>query len=201
MTATAVLQTFYVNGQALEIFFPAAQQPADSVHSPYWAKVWPAAIGLCEFLSGHLHLIQDKKVLELAAGLGLPSVFAATHAASVICTDIEPAAIELVRRSAKQNLLHNLECRVASWSEMDAGNTTDILLLSDVNYEPEVFDELYKVIQFYLEQHCTIILSSPQRLMAKPFVEKLLPYCRQQDEVMTTSNGAVTAISIFVLHL
>lgn len=201
MTATGTLQHFTVNGHGLGIFVPGGERPAGSVHSHYWAKVWPAAIGLCDFLAVNIDYIKAKKVTELAAGLGLPSLFAAAHAASVVCTDIEPAAMDLARRSADYNRLTNVECRVASWNETDAANIPDVILLSDVNYEPVVFNDLNKAILFYLEQQCTIILSSPQRLMAKPFIEKLLPYCRQQEEITVHDNGIATAVSIFVLRL
>src|SRR6185312_16418389 len=50
---------------------------------PFWSKVWPAAEGLCKYLARHPNYIKDKSVLELAAGLGLPSVFASLYARQV----------------------------------------------------------------------------------------------------------------------
>lgn len=195
-----ILRSFVFNGQAVELFVPASTQQLLYQHTPYWGKVWPAAAGLCEFLSANLHLIRDKKVSELAAGLGLPSLFAARHAAFVHCSDIEPAAVELVQQSVLHNGFTHMQCAAASWDAYDREQVPDVLLLSDVNYEPEVFESLLKAVQFYLQQQCTVILSSPQRLMAKPFIEQLLVYCRQQDETMVTLDGATTAVSVFVLQ-
>lgn len=199
MLSNPVLTTFTINNQHIQLYVPAAGDHKLSVHSPYWAKVWPAALGLCEFLQANLHYIQSKTVTELAAGLGLPSIFAAKYAAKVHCSDIEPAAVELTERSAQHNHLHNMRCYVRSWSDYYGDINPHTLLLSDINYEPEQFEKLLEMVQYYLEHKCTIVLSTPQRLMAKSFIEKLLPFCVQQEQVMVDDKGTATAVSIFVL--
>lgn len=191
------LQSFFIGTSAVQLFVPDAGAPLKSEHSPYWGKVWPAALGLCTFLQNNPYYIQQKKVAEIAAGLGLPSIFAAPYAAQVYCSDIEPAAVELIKQSVLHNKLCNIHCTVADWNDTGTALIPDVLLLSDVNYEPGQFEELMEVMQYYLAQHSTIILSTPQRLMAKPFIEKLLRYCVQQEEVMVTE----TAVSVFVLRL
>ena len=40
---------------------------------PFWAKIWPAAIALGKFLIENPSWIQNKQVLEMGAGIGLPS--------------------------------------------------------------------------------------------------------------------------------
>ena len=193
------LQTFFIGSREIQLFVPDAAAPLQSVHSPYWGKVWPAAWGLCQFLQNNLQYIHQKKVLEIAAGLGLPSIFAAPYATEVYCSDIEPAAVELVKKSVMQNELTNVHCFVAGWNDFDTAIIPGTLLLSDVNYEPEQFAALQKVIEYYLQQHCTVILSTPQRLMAKPFIEALLKYNCRQEEVMVKDKEIETAVSIFVL--
>jgi predicted nicotinamide N-methyase len=138
--------------------------------------------------------------MEIAAGLGLPSIFASPYASQVYCTDLEPAAVELVQQSVLYNQLTNVQSAVADWNDYASLPMPDTILLSDVNYEPVQFNQLLKVIQVYLQNHCTVLLSSPQRLMAKPFIEQLLPFCKQQEEIMVTEKGIETAVSIFVLQ-
>ncbi len=193
------LQSFFIGPGEVQLFVPGAGAPLQSEHSPYWGKVWPAALGLCTFLQNNLHYIQQKRVAEIAAGLGLPSIFAASYATQVYCSDIEPAAVELVKQSLLHNKLGNVHCAVANWNDTGTALIPDVLLLSDVNYEPGEFKELLEVMEYYLAQGCTIILSTPQRLMAKPFIEKLLGYCMRQEEVIVTENDIETAVSIFVL--
>lgn len=200
MPLNAILRSFYINQLEVKIFIPEALSSSQAVHSPYWAKVWPAAIGLCNFLQSNLHYIRQKKITEIAAGLGLPSIFAAPYASQVYCTDIEPAAVELVQQSVLYNQLTNVQSAVADWNDYATHPLPDTILLSDVNYEPVQFNQLLKAIQFYLQQHCTVLLSSPQRLMAKPFIEQLLPFCKQQEEIMVAEKGIETAISVFVLQ-
>src|SRR6201991_5334166 len=53
---------------------------------PYWARPWPAGVGL----AGHLHdhpVEPGTTVLELGCGLALPSVIAAQQGAQVLATD------------------------------------------------------------------------------------------------------------------
>ena len=201
MSPNVLLQSFSFNHQHVELVVPENPASSQHVHSPFWAKVWPAALGLCYFLQNHLHYIHQKKVTEIAAGLALPTIFAAPHAAKIYCTDIEPEAVNLAQQSVLHNKLTNVQCAVADWNDFAEMQIPETLLLSDVNYEPVQFEKLLVLINFYLKNHCTIILSSPQRLMAKPFIEQLLPFCCQQDEIMVEEKGVKTAVSIFVLSL
>lgn len=199
MQLNPVLTTVTINNRNIQLLVPGADGSKLSIHSPYWAKVWPAAIGLCYFLDDNLDYIKRKTVTELAAGLGLPSLFAARYAAKVYCSDIEPAAVELMEQSVQHNRLNNVRCNVRSWSDFMGDINPETLLLSDINYEPEQFDVLLKVIQYYLEHHCTIIISTPQRLMAKSFIEKLLPHCVRQEEVLVNDASKQIPISIFII--
>jgi predicted nicotinamide N-methyase len=74
------------------------------------------------------------------------------------------------------------------------------LLFSDINYDQGQFDQLYQVIQRFLLQGATILLTTPQRLMAKPFIEKLLPFCRQQYEMAVFHHHHHTPVSLLMLQ-
>ena len=75
-----------------------------------------------------------------------------------------------------------------------------ILLVSDVNYNPDAFEALYKVFVHFLAAGTTIVLATPQRLMAKPFINRLLHFCIfQQAEPVTTANENID-ISILILQ-
>jgi len=165
---------------------------------PFWSKVWPSAVGLCEYLEQHPHYIKDKNILELAAGLGLPSVLSSIYAKRVHCTDIIQEAVEFAQQSAVANSFSNMHCSVLDWNDA-AALDYDTLLLSDVNYNSAQFDTLYKVVHSFLNSGLTVIISTPQRLMAKPFVEFLLPFCIDSDECIVEDEQNETAVSILVL--
>jgi predicted nicotinamide N-methyase len=203
----AILQSFFIGQQRLELFVPDPviikeeySNKQTEAASLYWAKVWPAAIGLCTFLQNNLSYINNKKVLELAAGPGLPGIFCAPYAEQVCISDIEPQAVVLARQSAIHHQLENINCRVIDWNQLPEMLLPDVVLLSDINYEPSQFAQLLSVIHYFLDNQCTVILSSPQRLMAKDFISQLLLFCKEQIVTEVDMDGGKTIISVFVLE-
>ena len=188
----------------MEVFVPdpvqVQLQYQNSRTAAYWARVWPASIALCRFLREHPYWVTGKTVLELAAGLGLPGLYAARMAKQVVSTDREPQATTYVRKSAAALQLLNVQAATLNWSDAAAAPLPDVLLLSDVNYEPAVFNELLQVLAIFLSKQIPVIISTPQRLVAKPFINGLLPYCSMQWSCTITLNGEDTENSVFVLE-
>ncbi len=187
------LQNISCGSHQIELFVPNADEVQKRYKQqlqldaptpfPYWTQVWPAAVAMSQFLDEHTDFIKNKKVLELAAGLGLPSLLAAQYASEVCCSDYLPEAVTVQQQSAKHNQLQNMYCIVADWNSLSTQLSADTLLLSDINYDPAVFEILYQLLHRFLEQGTTIILSTPQRLMAKPFVDRLNKWCILQQEI------------------
>ena len=163
---------------------------------PYWGKCWPAAIALSNFIEKNTTLVQNKNVLELAAGLGLPSLVAARYAKQVICSDYLPEPLSFVQMSATENGIRNIETRIINWHHIPADLLTDVVLLSDVNYDPASFDALDQLLSFFLEQNTLIILSTPQRIMAKPFIEKWMPFITIKEEFILEDNVRVSVLGM-----
>jgi len=138
--------------------------------NPYWARLWPASIGLASFLLQHPRWVKVPLVLELAAGIGLPSIVAARFAQQVICSDIEPNAIPVMQANKQLHQCTNVTCTVADWLHLPSHWHPQTILLSDVNYEPAAFAGLLLVLQQQLAAGACIMLATPQRLMAKPFI-------------------------------
>jgi len=210
MPLSLQLQHLERPGYTIDIFVPDAQevqahyfkqkQVQVNVPFPHWTKLWPAALAMADFLHQHPELVQNKNVLELAAGLGLPAFVAARYAKTVSCSDYLQEAVDTMGQSVQHLQLFNVSCQLLDWSHLPNELTTDILLLSDINYDPGQFDQLYQVLQRFLQQGTTILLTTPQRLMAKPFIEKLLPFCKQQHEMTVLYNQVNTPISLLVLQ-
>lgn len=210
MSVSLHLQHLERPGYNIDLFVPDAQEVHDSyflqkqehvqVPFPHWTKLWPAALALGDFIHQHPELVQNKNVLELAAGLGLPSLVAARYAKAVCCSDYMEAAVAAMAKSAQHLQLSNVTCRVLNWNHLPDDLTADVLLFSDINYDQGQFDQLYQVIQRFLLQGATILLTTPQRLMAKPFIEKLLPFCRQQYEMAVFHHQQHTPVSLLILQ-
>jgi predicted nicotinamide N-methyase len=165
---------------------------------PYWARVWPASVGLCQWLASHPQYVRNKRVMELGAGLAMPSLLAAHWAKSVFCTDVTRDILPYVEKSIALNGLQNITCGCYDWAA-PLSPLPDVLLLSDVNYDPARFDALYKQLRQWWQQGAVICLSTPQRLLAKPFIEKLLPMCTQQFTEVVEQDGETAWISVLVL--
>ncbi|MBC6490344.1 class I SAM-dependent methyltransferase [Flavihumibacter stibioxidans] len=166
---------------------------------PYWAKIWPSAIALAGFIEANPEYVKDRRVLELAAGLALPSLVAADKAREVIASDYLAEALDYIRHSAILNRYTNCKIMLINWHAIPPETDPDLVIMSDVNYETGEFEQLIKVIHAFLEKHIKIILSTPQRLVAKEFIAALLPYCIYQETVMIEEEGNSTAVSILVL--
>jgi predicted nicotinamide N-methyase len=177
-------------------YTPATQKSKDF---PFWAQVWPAAKALCSFLSEEPYWIINKTVLELAAGLGLPSLLSAQIAKHVICSDAAEDAVEFIKKSINATVHKNISARQINWHQLPADLDAEVVLMSDINYNPDEFIQLEKTIHQFLQQQSTVIISTPQRLMAKPFIEKILPFCIHQTEIEIKEPANTTACTIFVL--
>ncbi|MGE9311913.1 class I SAM-dependent methyltransferase [Niabella sp. CJ426] len=196
-------ETYFFKDQRLEICVPEEQAVLDKYRNnkddAYWAQVWPASIGLCLFLEQHTHLILNKRILELAAGLGLPGLYAASFAKQITITDKEPLAEVFIKKSAQHLDLKNIITKTLNWKDATKEPLPEVVLLSDVNYEPAVFEELKQVLQFFLERQVTVMISTPQRLVAKPFIMELLPYSSLQWNCTVSLHQKEAGVSVFVL--
>jgi predicted nicotinamide N-methyase len=186
------------DAQAVQQNYYQQKQLQPDIPFPHWTKLWHSALALSNFLQSHTALIRNKTVLELAAGLGLPSLLASRYAAHVCCSDYLPEAVDVITRSATHNGLANMETRLLDWYQLPENLYAEVILLSDINYEPAAFAQLYQVLKGFIEAGATIILSTPQRLMAKPFIERLLPWQQQHVALEINNPPQPEIISVFV---
>ena len=160
---------------------------------PYWAKVWPSAIALIKVLKAHPYLIQNKHVLEIGAGIGLPGLMMAGITKSIQISDYNLEAVELLRKNIAHLQLQNVQALKLDWNALPEAIHPEVLILSDINYDPTQFETLT------IHQGCTIILSTPQRIMASPFVLVLSEFIIAEYLELVDENGITKEISILVL--
>jgi len=203
-TKQAELQTISLQGSDVQLFVPNPHAVEEAyrrgeISFPYWSKIWPAAIAMSEYILLHPALLKNKTVLELGAGLGLPSLVASRFAKAVTCTDHAPEAIDFVELSAAHNGLRNFKAAILDWNQVPEDIEADVVLLSDINYEPEAFAVLKNMVQCFLAKGSTILLTTPQRLMAKPVIEQFIPFATHQEEIKILNEGSEHRISLFVM--
>ncbi len=166
---------------------------------PYWAKLWPSSIALVQYLKANTIWIEHKNVLEIGAGLGLPSFMIAGYANSVQVSDYAPEAVELLEKNIQHLQLNNVQAMELDWNNVPDSIKPDVVLLSDVNYNPSQFDGLLQLITKLISEGTIVILSTPQRIMASPFVNAIQPLVKQTHVELVNENGNSIEISILVL--
>jgi predicted nicotinamide N-methyase len=96
---------------------------------PYWAELWPAGLALAGALPA---MLRGVRVVELGAGLAIPSLVAAARGAEVHAIDWAADAVALLRENARRNDLA-LRAEVRDWRAF--AGTYDLALAADVLYE------------------------------------------------------------------
>lgn len=127
----------------------------------YGMYVWPCAVVLAQYIWTKREELKDKTVLELGAGVSLPGVLAAKCGAKVILSDNAdtPRCLENGRRSCEANGLSHVEVLGLTWGEVSPELVLlpklDIILGSDVFYEPQDFEDVIFTVAFLLRKNPT----------------------------------------------
>lgn len=168
---------------------------------PYWARIWPAAMALSACIVAQQNIFKGRRIVELGAGLGLPSLIAAKYAKSVLITDYITEPFSYITATIQHHQYTNCSTAVCNWKNITELPEADILLLSDINYAAEDIASIVDVIEFYIKKRTTIFLATPQRIVGRDFIHAVQQYIQQNETVpVKTGEGEVT-ISLYVLSL
>lgn len=168
---------------------------------PFWARIWPSAIAMSAFLKTETDWIEGKRVMELGAGIGLPSFMMAAHAAEMIISDHAPDAVALIEKNIRYTGLQHVKARLLDWNDFPDDITAEVLLLSDINYADDQFEPLLILIRKFLEQGTTILLSTPHRINVNPFVTALQPFIKRSVLHTVAHMNQPVEIRILILSL
>lgn len=139
---------------------------------PFWAVLWPAAIGMSEYIWENIDFM-GQRVLELGAGLGLVGLVAAEKQAQVVQTDFIPEALQLAQENSEINGIANIKNVLADWRDFQIDEKFDWILGSDILYEPKLHPYLLKIFQENLAPGGSVVVADPGRDDAKKFIEEL----------------------------
>jgi predicted nicotinamide N-methyase len=171
-----VEETVELAGRMLALLRPASAVELidedafdDDEFLPYWAELWPSGVALARVVSG-LDL-GDVRVLELGAGLGLPSLAAAIRGADVLATDWADDAVELLRLNAERNRVALRVARVR-WDEPEpllGSAPWPLVIGADLLYESRNADQLLALLPRLGDD---VLLADPGRPFARGFLER-----------------------------
>nr|XP_014435724.1 methyltransferase-like protein 23 isoform X1 [Pelodiscus sinensis] len=127
--------------------------------SQYGMYVWPCAVVLAQYLWFHRRMLPSKRILEIGAGVSLPGIVAAKCGAEVILTDTEelPQCLENCERSCQINNLLGIHIIGLTWGQISPNLLSlpeiDIILASDVFFEPEDFEDILTTVYFLMKRN------------------------------------------------
>ncbi len=137
---------------------------------PYWAELWPSALALARAVG--VRALHGARTLELGCGLGLPSIAAALAGGRVLATDWSPEAIAIATRNAARNgaPVETLECSWSAPAPVLERGPFDLVLASDVLYEPRNGAALLPLLPRLLTPRGEVWLADPGRPPAGRFL-------------------------------
>ncbi len=134
---------------------------------PYWAELWPSGLDLARVVAGLD--VRGVRVLELGAGLGLPSLAAAIGGADVLATDWAKEAVELLRANAARNEI-SLRAECIRWDApalLVREAPWDLVLGADLLYEERNAAQLLELLP---QLGGDVFLAEPGRPFARSFL-------------------------------
>ncbi|KAG3268407.1 methyltransferase like 23, transcript variant X1 [Ictidomys tridecemlineatus] len=144
--------------------------------------VWPCAVVLAQYLWFHRRSLPGKAVLEIGAGVSLPGILAAKCGAKVILSDsLElPYCLEICRQSCQMNDLPCMQVVGLTWGHISqdllALPPQDIILASDVFFEPEDFEDILTTVYFLMQKNPKVQLWSTYQVRSADWSLEALLY-------------------------
>ena len=166
---------------------------------PFWGKIWPSATALTRFLKDKPNFVESKTVLEIGAGIGLPSFSIADKTKEILITDQSMDAVDLLQKNIEHLKLKNANAFYLDWNNFTNNIKADTILLSDINYDPTQIDQLASMINHFLKNNSTIIISTPERITATPFGRAIESYIKESYLQDVEESGKLIQIRIMIL--
>lgn len=162
---------------------------------PYWCVAWPAGLALARYLNRRY--LAGSRVLEVGSGIGVAGLGAALAGADTLLTDNIPAALRLAGMNARRNRLQ-VRLAAADWRAWPIEGLFDLVIGSDVTYEPAAFGSLLAVLDRTLRPGGEVLLTDPGRLMTESFKREALDHGWMWDQEDLPQEGMQT---VFLYHL
>ncbi len=163
--------------------------------------VWDAALVLADFLVKQ-EPEENRRILEIGAGLGFAGLCAAARGHQVTLTDNTPDALAFARLSVFHNNLTNAHIEYFDWSAPTLDGNFDWIIGSDILYEIKNFEPVMKVFGRYLKPGGKIYLTQGIRGTGpKAFFDLIKPgYTVRYQEKKLHSGGEGKKILFFEIQ-
>lgn len=153
----------------LETLLGAVEGETDTV--PYWGRLWPAAEPAARAVLGWAPWRVGSEILELGSGVGLVGLAALARGDRVLFSDVSEAALETCRINARRNGFSAPRARLLDWRE-PADLQVDVVLASDVLYDPALHEPLLETIDAALRPSGIAWIADPGRHASREFAAR-----------------------------
>ncbi len=156
---------------------------------PLFGVVWDSAIVLADYMLDFD--IKGKRILEVGCGIGLSSLMLNLRLADITATDQHPEAGNFLAENVKLNHGRDIPFIRAGWADAASSlGKFDLIIGSDLLYEPDQVEQLAGFIQEHAKPHCSIILVDPGRGLHARFSKLLvsLGYSHSQHKPLRSSE-------------
>ncbi len=174
---------------------------SDPDQIPFWAELWPAAIGLARYVLSNRARVAGQRLLELGCGVGLAGIAAKLAGATVVQSDFSPDALRFAAVNCQRNGVPAEPQLLADWRAFpkEAGRF-DRVMGSDILYEKTLHQELCQIFQNHLRPGGEIWLADPGRDHAKQFIaERTAGWRVIQTAIPVAYEGKTRAIDLYRL--
>jgi predicted nicotinamide N-methyase len=156
---------------------------------PIFGMIWPVGIALAEELSSIA--IKDRRILEVGCGLALCSLVLKRRGADITASDHHPLAQEFLIYNTQLNQLPVIPYVDAAW---EANNSAlgeyDLIVGSDVLYEPNHAQMLAGFIERHAEPTAQIMIADPGRGYRGQFTKRMALLGFERTELPCRAGGA-----------
>ncbi len=139
---------------------------------PYFAVVWPSALGLCHYIATNFRSVDSLRVLEVGCGLGLPTLLFSRLGAKVVALDCNPEIGAWINRHSNLNGLPPVPFVAEDFMAPRRNHGLfDVIIASDVIYEPHAVPALLDFVKDHLKPRGQFIYADPGRFMFDQLIE------------------------------
>jgi len=153
---------------------------------PLFGVVWQAGEVLAQLMAAYD--IDSRRILEVGCGVGLASLVLNKRQADISATDIHPSAQKHLNYNTDLNGDARIPFLRTGWEDEphEKFGLFDIIIASDVMFEPNHSENLVKFIEYYAKPKCEIILADAKRGYGNEFTRRMaeLEYAEEMLEVI-----------------
>jgi len=140
---------------------------------PLFGVVWASSEVLAQLM--WQQDIVNLRILEVGCGIGLTSLVLNHRGADITATDHHPEAGRFLRENSQLNQDPDIPFVRTGWGEADEVlGRFDLIVGSDLLYEPDHAELLSKFINAHAQPHCQVIITDPGRSERGSFSRRML---------------------------